>query len=162
MSAQIRLAASTDLDVVEHIVAQAYDKYVPIIGRKPGPMLDDYSALIAARRVFVLVAERRVEGLVVLVPDNDAMLLDNVALRPEAQGRGYGRLLVAFAERKTKEAGFATVRLYTHVKMTENIALYERLGFVETRRVAEKGFERVYMEKRLDLLGALKNTSQPA
>ena len=33
--------------------------------------------------------------------------------------------------------------------MTENIALYRRIGFVETRRVSEKGYDRVYMSKRL-------------
>jgi hypothetical protein len=33
--------------------------------------------------------------------------------------------------------------------MVENIALYRRLGFVETSRVHEKGFARVYMTKRL-------------
>jgi hypothetical protein len=34
--------------------------------------------------------------------------------------------------------------------MTENIAFYERLGFVETHRAEEKGFKRVYMTKSLD------------
>jgi glutathione S-transferase len=33
--------------------------------------------------------------------------------------------------------------------MTENIALYRRAGYVETHRVSEKGFDRVYMTKRL-------------
>ena len=33
--------------------------------------------------------------------------------------------------------------------MTENIALYLRIGFVETRRVSEKGYDRVYMTKQL-------------
>lgn len=33
--------------------------------------------------------------------------------------------------------------------MTENIALYTRLGFKETGRICEKGFERVYMAKPL-------------
>ena len=47
------------------------------------------------------------------------------------------------------QRGFSVLRLYTHVLMTENIALYVRLGFVETARVTEKGFERVYTEKAL-------------
>jgi hypothetical protein len=33
--------------------------------------------------------------------------------------------------------------------MTENIALYSRIGYVETRRVTEKGYDRVYMTKRV-------------
>lgn len=39
------------------------------------------------------------------------------------------------------------MRLYTNVLMTENLALYGRLGFRETGRVSEKGYERVYMAK---------------
>jgi RimJ/RimL family protein N-acetyltransferase len=33
--------------------------------------------------------------------------------------------------------------------MTENLALYRRLGFRETGRVREKGYDRVYMTKVL-------------
>jgi hypothetical protein len=33
--------------------------------------------------------------------------------------------------------------------MTENIGLYQRIGYVETRRVTEKGYDRVYMTKQL-------------
>lgn len=39
--------------------------------------------------------------------------------------------------------------LYTNVVMTENIRWYEKLGFVETKRVREQGFSRVYMQKVL-------------
>jgi ribosomal protein S18 acetylase RimI-like enzyme len=33
--------------------------------------------------------------------------------------------------------------------MTENLALYRRLGFRETGRLGEKGYDRVYMSKML-------------
>ena len=39
--------------------------------------------------------------------------------------------------------------LYTHVLMVENVAIYRRLGFEETHRVTEKGYDRVYMAKDL-------------
>jgi hypothetical protein len=42
--------------------------------------------------------------------------------------------------------------------MTENIALYARLGFVETGRGQEAGYERVFMTKRL----AAQTSSSPA
>jgi ribosomal protein S18 acetylase RimI-like enzyme len=43
----------------------------------------------------------------------------------------------------------ASYQLYTNVKMARNIGWYERLGFVETRRGVENGFERVYFRKAL-------------
>ncbi len=72
-----------------------------------------------------------------------------MAVSPAAQGKGYGRTLVAFAEQEARRRGYAQLRLYTNIHMTENITLYERLGFRQTGQAREKGFERVYMEKTL-------------
>ncbi|WP_230532999.1 GNAT family N-acetyltransferase [Microvirga roseola] len=147
---EIRLADLEDLAQIEAVVHAAYVRYVPLIGREPGPMLDDYAALIARRQVHVLCDNGQVQGVLVLLPEDHTMLLDNVAVRPEAQGRGYGRQLIAFAEKVTRESGLRRLRLYTNEAMTENVALYERLGFIETHRGEEKGFKRVYMTKLLD------------
>jgi len=77
------------------------------------------------------------------------MLLDNVAVSPEARGKGYGRRWIEFAEEETRRQEFETIRLYTNTAMTENISLYERLGYIETRRGEEDGFSRIYMLKLL-------------
>jgi ribosomal protein S18 acetylase RimI-like enzyme len=146
---EIRLAYPHDLGAVEAIVRAAYSRYVPLMGQKPGPMLDDYSALIEERRVHVLIADHEIAGILVLLPDDGAMLLDNVAIHPDRQGHGYGRALIAHAEKIAREQGFKAIRLYTNEAMTENIGLYERLGFVETHRGEENGFRRVYMTKVL-------------
>lgn len=77
------------------------------------------------------------------------MLLDNVAVDPIRQGSGVGRKLLAFAEQAALKAGYRSIRLYTNEAMTENIALYARIGYVETHRGEEKGLRRVYMTKQL-------------
>jgi ribosomal protein S18 acetylase RimI-like enzyme len=77
------------------------------------------------------------------------MLLDNVAVSPDAQGLGLGRRMLQFAERAAMALGYQSVKLYTNEAMTENIGLYSRLGYVETHRVEEKGLRRVYMSKLL-------------
>lgn len=145
----MRPATSGDLDSVRRIVREAYPPYVARIGREPGPMLDDYGALIAEGHVRVVEDEGVVQGLLVLIPQADAMLLDNVAVSPAAQGRGLGRLLLLHAERAAIAAGYRSIELYTNEAMTENIALYSRLGYTETHRVEEKGLRRVYMAKPL-------------
>jgi ribosomal protein S18 acetylase RimI-like enzyme len=147
----IRPATPRDRAAVEAIVRAAYSIYVPRIGRPPGPMLDDYTARIAQGAVSVVEDEDgTIAGIIVLLPQADHMLLDNVAVRPQHQGRGLGRRLVAFAAAEARRRGFAELRLYTHETMTENIALYERLGFVETARGEQDGYARVFMTKRLD------------
>jgi GNAT superfamily N-acetyltransferase len=145
----LRPATRADLSTVEAVVRAAYSHYVPRIGREPGPMLDDYAALIENGRVHVTEHECTVQGILVLIPEDDAMLLDNVAVAPIAQGFGLGRKMLEFAERAAINHGYCRTRLYTNEAMEENIELYLRIGYSETHRAVEKGFRRVYMVKSL-------------
>lgn len=145
----IRLAHATDAAIVRDVVHAAYAHYVARIGKPPGPMLDDYPARIADGQAWVLEDAGRIAGVLVLQEQTGSLLLDNIAVRPECQGAGHGRALMAFAEAEARRRGFAEITLYTHALMTENQALYRRLGYVETARVVEKGFDRVYMAKTL-------------
>lgn len=136
---------------IEAVVRAAYSVYIARIGRPPGPMLDDYGGLIEAGAVSVFAeTDGAIAGIVVLLAKPDHLLLDNVAVAPARQGRGVGRALIAFAEAEARRRGCREIRLYTHEKMTENIALYERLGFVETGRGRQAGYDRVFMAKRLE------------
>lgn len=147
---RIRLATADDVRVVEQIVDDAYRSYIPRIGKPPGPMLDDYSARVAARSVSLVEdSEGIVAAIIVLIPHNDHLLLDNIAVRPNYQGRGFGRVLIEFAEQQARQLAYTELRLYTHEKMTENIALYRRIGFIETGRGHEDGYDRVFMTKRI-------------
>ena len=147
MDQMIRAATSDDLGTVEGVVRSAYSHYVPRIGREPGPMLDDYNRLIQQGCVHVIEHDGTVRGVLVLIPQEDAMLLDNVAVSPPAQGLGLGRRMLAFAERAAVDAGYRSIRLYTNEAMTENIELYTRIGYSETHMIEEKGQRRVYMTK---------------
>jgi ribosomal protein S18 acetylase RimI-like enzyme len=90
-----------------------------------------------------------IAALIVLLPKADYLLLDNIAVRPDRQGQGLGRRLIDFAESEARRLGYAELRLYTHVTMIENIALYARLGFRETGRRYNDGYDRVFMTKPL-------------
>ena len=149
----IRSATPTDLREIEAVVRAAYSPYVARIGKEPGPMLDDYASLVDQGRVHVL-DDGGVAGVLVLIPEREAMLLDNVAVRPEAQGKGYGRRLLAFAEDEARRHGLSRVRLYTHVLMVENLGLYSSLGYVETHRGEQNGYACAFMEKSLRIDGS--------
>lgn len=147
----IRPANGEDVAAVGRLVRNAYGHYVARLGKPPGPMLDDYARRVADGQVWVLEEKGALAGVLVLEDDEDgALLLDNIAIAPHAQGKGHGRTLVAFAEAEARRRGHTTIRLYTHVLMTENVAIYGRLGFAETHRVTEKGYDRVYLAKRLN------------
>jgi ribosomal protein S18 acetylase RimI-like enzyme len=145
----IRLATPQDRIAVEAIVRDAYSVYLERMSQPPGPMLDDYAAQIAAGSVNVLDEDGDIVAIVVLLAKPDHLLLDNIAVRPDRQGRGLGRQLIAFAEAEARWLDFDEIRLYTHETMVENIALYKRLGFVEIGRGREASYDRVFMTKRL-------------
>ena len=145
----IRPARAGEAAVLAAIIDAAYRHYIPRIGKPPGPMSDDYAARIAAGQAWVLEDDGQAAGILVLEDQPDALLLDNVAILPDRQGRGLGGLLIRFAQTEARRRGHDLLRLYTHVLMTENIALYKRFGFDENARIAEKGFDRVYMTKFL-------------
>ena len=143
------MALAQDLAAVEALVARAYGPYVALLGVRPGPLDDDYAARIERRQAMIVERDGRLMGLLVLIALSDALLLDNIAVSPEAQGLGLGRELLTCAEGVALARGLDRIRLYTHELMTRNQMIYARAGYRETQRATERGLRRVYMEKRL-------------
>jgi ribosomal protein S18 acetylase RimI-like enzyme len=144
----IRLAESADRATVEKIVGAAYEPWVQVIGRGPRPLEADYGELISQRRVYVL-ENGEIDALIVLQALDGVLLVENVAVRPDRQGRGLGRRLMAFAEFRARSLRLPALRLYTNEKMVSNIGLYESLGYRETEREAVNGLHVVHMRKEL-------------
>lgn len=144
----IRKATPGDEPQIRHCAEEAYARYVPLIGRKPAPMVADFQAHIGADEAFVATDDEGVfQGFIIFYAVGDHILLDNVAVLPTAAGRGVGKTLIAFCEGAARSQGFDKVQLYTNEKMIENLSIYPKLGYVETDRRTENGFNRVYFEK---------------
>ena len=105
----------------------------------------------APDRVVVIEVERSVIGYMVAWPEEDAYFIENIGIEPKVQGKGLGRRLMDMRRPRLAHLGLPALRLYTNAAMTENLSMYTHLGFIETHRVTEEGFNRVYM--RLDLAG---------
>ena len=146
---RIRVATGADVSAIAKIVEDAYRHYIPRIGKPPGPMLDDYAARVSEGVVWVIEESFSLAGVIVLQPRSDHLLLDNIAVAPARQRSGLGRRLLAFAEAEAARRGYREIRLYTHQTMTENQRLYAAIGYEETGRGTESGYERVFMRKRL-------------
>jgi len=138
-----------DVPKVATLVDAAYGHYVERIGMLPRPMTDDYAEVITNRQVTVAESHGTLVGVIVLTVDEEGFLIDNVAVDPSHRGRGLGRTLIESAEAEARRAGFDSIYLYTHEKMTENLALYSRIGYAEYDRRSQGGFSLVYMRKRL-------------
>jgi GNAT superfamily N-acetyltransferase len=147
--AEIRPAHAEEAETIHALVRAAYAMYVRRIGREPRPMNDDYSELIAAAKVWVIDDEDGPAGVIVLENTSDALQVENVAVRPDRQGRGLGRALLSFADDEALRRHYGAVTLYTNVHMTENLDRYPKLGYVEVGRGHEHGFDRVFFRKEL-------------
>jgi ribosomal protein S18 acetylase RimI-like enzyme len=79
----------------------------------------------------------------------DHLLIENVAVSPAFQGRGYGRLLIDHAERLAASLRLPELRLYTNKQFVANIAIYRRLGYAIYREDPFRGGFIVHMSKRL-------------
>jgi len=145
----IRAATVADVPAIAEIVDHAYRHYIARMGKPPGPMLDDYAARVLEGAVSVLEKGGAIAGIIVLLPTTNYLLLDNVAVSPARQGVGLGRRLLAFAEAEALRRGYCEIRLYTHQTMVENQRLYASIGYEETGRGTEAGYDRVFMRKQL-------------
>jgi ribosomal protein S18 acetylase RimI-like enzyme len=146
---RLRPATESDAPSVAALVEAAYRHYVERIGMLPRPMTDDYTAVIRDRQVTVAEHDAAIVGVVVLTVTDEGFVIDNVAVHPSHRGTGLGRALLQFAEAEARRAGFDAIHLYTHERMTENLALYSRIGYVEYDRRSQGAFSLVYMRKQL-------------
>jgi len=144
-----RRAEEADASQITELVDAAYRHYVERIGMLPGPMTLDYRQVIRNADVTVSGRGDTLLGVLVLNVTDEGFVIDNVAVRPTERGLGLGKALLELAEDKARRAGFTSIYLYTHEKMTENQALYSRIGYVEYDRRSQGDFALVYMRKRL-------------
>ena len=149
-AASLRQADASDADPIRDLVAAAYGHYIPLIGRKPMPMLADYSVAIREHDVWVLEAAGAIAGVLETVSHDDHLWIENIAITPGCQGRGFGRRLLDHAEREARRRGLSEVRLLTNERWSDNIAWYTRSGYLETHREPRLGTDVVHFRKVLD------------
>lgn len=144
-------ATVEDIPAIKAMVDAAYSKYIERIGKPPAPMTEDWDQVIRTHEVLVLRDNERIVGSITFHKDEptNSLKIDNVVVDPTTQGRGYGYKMIKYAEVEAQKQGLSSVTLFTNVKMFENVGFYAKLGFMETDRRVEDGFERVYFYKKL-------------
>jgi len=87
--------------------------------------------------------------VLILEPQTDHLLIWSIAIDPDVQAHGVGKLLLGFAEERARHLGLSTMRLYTGTLLTHLVAWYGRNGYV-TERIEELPDRSVtHMVKRL-------------
>jgi ribosomal protein S18 acetylase RimI-like enzyme len=144
---ELRQAVAADAGAIRALTRAAYTKWVPVIGREPKPMTADYTAAARKHRFDLLYVEGALAALIETIVETDHLLIENVAVLPRHQGRGFGRKLMAHAEKMAASLGFGEVRLYTNKLFAENVEFYGKLGYRIVREEEFKGGVVVHMTK---------------
>lgn len=144
------IPATTDhAEAILALVRAAYQRWVPVIGREPLPMRVDYREALTRHQIDIVPLENDIIGLIETDLKDDHLWIENIAVSPNHQGKGFGKLLLDHAEAKAKEAAKTSLRLLTNGAFESNIALYQKAGYVITASEPFMGGTTVYMEKQL-------------
>jgi len=137
---------------IRDLTLRAYAKWVPITPRKPRPMTADYDVAVRQHRFDCLWLGDALVGLIETVPQDDELMIVNVAVDPAWQGKGLGVRLMRHAEELAGAARLRGTRLYTNKLMAGNIAFYGTLGYsFEKETHHDQGTVAVHMTRPVGL-----------
>jgi GNAT superfamily N-acetyltransferase len=146
----LRRAGPADAAAVRTLTREAYAKWVPLIGREPLPMRADYDRAVKEHAVDLWEEGGELLGVIELVAGSDHLLIENIAVRPDQQGKGIGDRLLHHAAEIACSLGLNEVHLYTNAAFGSNLAFYSRRGYREYQRGAVvPGSVTVYMKKTI-------------
>lgn len=144
----LRRAASADAAAILALTRAAYAQWVPVIGREPKPMVADYAAAARDHLIDLWEKESQLLALIEMVPTPDHLLIENIAVSPDHQGKGLGHRLLEHADGVGRSLGLSEMRLYTNAAFTENLTFYAKRGFeIFLREPIATGGEAVHMKK---------------
>lgn len=113
-------------------------------------MTADYDLAVAAHMIDLYEVDGRLQALIETIAADDHLLIENLAVHPDQQGKGLGELLLGHARDLARELGYDEIRLYTNAAFAANIAFYGKRGFSEYAREAiPKGGHLIRMKRRL-------------
>jgi GNAT superfamily N-acetyltransferase len=78
-----------------------------------------------------------------LTPKPHALYLGKLAVARAARGQGHARRLVELAEDRARAQGLPVLELQTRVELTDNHAVFARLGFIRVGGTAHPGYDRI-------------------
>jgi N-acetylglutamate synthase-like GNAT family acetyltransferase len=135
MATNLRRATLADAATIRDLTRRAYAKWVPLIGREPKPMTVNYDKAVIDHMIDLYEIDGEVFALIEVIPQEQQLLIENIAVRPDHQGKRIGELLLKHAESIARSLHLAELQLYTNAAFISNIEFYARRGFQEFRRV---------------------------
>ena len=129
---QFRPAGPADADLIAPLLDAAYAPHRATLPDLPD-MTEGLADDLAQTENWMAEDDKGAKAVLLLMPDADALFIKNLAVRPDTQGQGLARKLMALAETRAHTHGLPCLRLTTHADMSDTIAVYKKLGFEVTQ-----------------------------
>jgi putative acetyltransferase len=104
-----------------------------------------WEGVLREKKVFVLEKNNKVLGFVGITMgvgmQSHIATISTYAVKPEKQGKGFGKKLLEFAIEKAMKKGATRITLYAETDNKKAIGFYKRMGFVEEGRI-KRGMKR--------------------
>lgn len=84
----------------------------------------------------------RLVGCIFCKPEADCLYIGKLAVSPQTQGKGVGRLLLAEAEATARVLSLPALRLLTRIELTGNHRAFAAWGFIQSGTMCHPGFTR--------------------
>ena len=109
--------------------------------------LTELEAELRSESGFGARIDGRLVGAIRFVERDDMLLIGRIAIAPDMQGEGIGRMLLAAAE---ESSGASVAELFTGSLSEANLRLYAACGYEEHERIPDgDGTEQVFLRKPL-------------
>jgi len=114
-------------------------------------MTADYDRAVVDHIIDLWEERGELLALIEMVLEPDHLTVENIAVRPDQQGKGLGGKLLLHAEEFAVASGLDEIRLYTNAAFASNLSFYSRRGYQEYRRGSRlPGSVTIFMRKRIE------------
>ena len=159
---QFKAAESMDSERICHIIRVSFQKQVEelCITREKYPNFVAFETVERVQRrmnqgdkVIMLFLEEKPIGTISYHVDKETWKgsIKRLAVIPEHRGKGYGQLLMNYAERELRQYPVTCIELSIVAQFKGLKEYYETLGYAarESKRFATLPFEVLFMEKKI-------------
>ncbi|MGH6881448.1 GNAT family N-acetyltransferase [Hypericibacter sp.] len=141
---RLRAATAADGETIAALLHEAFAPYDGELAPRPGALSETGPGIAAALvegAGSVAEAEGLLVGSVLWHSEGDSFYLGRLAVRPGWQRRGIARALVGSAMAVAQAARVRRVTLNVRIRLPDNIAMFESLGFTRSEARAHPGFD---------------------
>ncbi len=97
------------------------------------PSMEAIESYLDQSDCYIAESGNQIIGAYVLLPlDQQTIELKNLAVNPSEQGKGIGQTLISHAFKIAKTQDFKRIEVSTGNSSTKPLALYRKMGFVQT------------------------------